>query len=222
MVLVLRVLLAAGLQQLAAPFPLSPTRQGPLSRLQLSAAPVPLSPAPQRPFPTRSTPPADVLSAQLEALQRADMARAYDLFSRAARLAIDEAACADVRQSSVSSDARLRTLERSLRESCPGIIGHDRCDILASLAVSEYDGRRLPQWRCRVRVLTGGATKCFTYHLTRQSDPPPPTIDFDEALDGARAIDGYEGCWFVWKIVPDEPVLQRVAAAQPAPQLLPV
>ena len=106
-------------------------------------------------FPSRATPPAHVVSAQLDALRRNDIAKTYDLFSRARRLAIDEAARGDARHYEVSREVVLQKLEMALRESCPGLLGHDRYEISSSLAIREYDGVHLPQWRCRVRCLTG-------------------------------------------------------------------
>ena len=114
-------------------------------------------------------------------------------------------------------EAVLGKLEIALRESCPGLLGHDRYEISSSLAIREYDGVHLPQWRCRVRCRTGSRTRAFIFHCTRQSDPPPPTIDFDDRFDKSRLIDGFEGCWFVWKIEPDE---GGVAVAAPAPARL--
>ena len=149
-------------------------------------------------FPSRATPPADVVAAQLDALRRNDVARTYELFSRARRLAIDEAARGDARHYEVSREVVLEKLEIALRESCPGLLGHDRYEISSSLAIREYDGVHLPQWRCRVRCRTGSRTRAFIFHCTRQSDPPPPTIDFDDRFDKSRLIDGFEGCWFVW------------------------
>ena len=76
----------------------------------------------------------------------------------------------------------------------------------------------LPQCRCRVRCSTGSKTRAFLFHCTRQSDPPPPTIEFDTRFDKSRAIDGNEACWFVWKIEPDEG--GRAAVVEPAPARL--
>ena len=168
-------------------------------------------------FPSRATPPAHVVSAQLDALRRNDIAKTYELFSRARRLAIDEAARGDARHYEVSREVVLQKLAIALRESCPGLLGHDRYEISSSLAIREYDGVHLPQWRCRVRCRTGSRTRAFIFHCTRQSDPPPPTIDFDDRFDKSRLIDGFEGCWFVWKIEPDE---GGVAVAAPAPARL--
>ena len=55
-------------------------------------------------FPSRATPPGDVVVAQLDALRRNDVARTYELFSRARRLAIDEAARGDARHYEVSRE----------------------------------------------------------------------------------------------------------------------
>lgn len=131
----------------------------------------------------------------------------------------------DVRQAYPPREIILEKLEGALRESCPGLVGHDRSEVLSGLAISEhqpartskfngrhlaelgrrrYDGVHLPQWRCRVRVACAGGTRSYTFHLTRQSDPPPPTIDFDERFDTGRDIDGFEGCWFVARIVPED------------------
>ena len=168
-------------------------------------------------FPSRATPPADVVVAQLDALRRNDIAKTYELFSRARRLAIDEAARGDARHYEVSREVVLEKLAIALRESCPGLLGHDRYEISSSLAIREYDGIHLPQWRCRVRCRSGSRTRAFIFHCTRQSDPPPPTIDFDDRFDKSRLIDGFEGCWFVWRIEPDE---GGVAVVAPAPARL--
>lgn len=171
-------------------------------------------------FPTRETPPTAVLAAQLSALQRRDIAGAFALFSRARKLQITETAAVDRRQTAIPLDVVLRKLEDALDESCPGLLGHERCEVLSSLALSEYDGVHLPKWRCRVRVLgEGGAARSYQFHLTRQSDPPPPTIDFDEKYDKCRDIDGFEGCWFVWRIEPEDGGLE--VAAAPTPELVP-
>ena len=168
-------------------------------------------------FPSRATPPAEIVVEQLEALRRNDVARTNELFSRARRLAIDEAARGDARHYEVSREVVLEKLEIALRESCPGLLGHDRYEISSSLAIREYDGIHLPQWRCRVRCRTGSRTRAFIFHCTRQSDPPPPTIDFDDRFDKSRLIDGFEGCWFVWRI---EPERGGVAVAANAPARL--
>lgn len=166
-------------------------------------------------WPTRETPPRDVLAAQLTALRDADLERIYGLFSRARRLAINESAAKDARQFPPFDDV-LKGLGRGLRASCPGLLGHDACEILSALAVSEFDGIHIPRWTCRARVSRGSKSKTFTFTLTRQSDPPPPTIEIDERVDaGTRAIDGYEGCWFVWSIAPDGGGAPVVAAARP-------
>ena len=44
--------------------------------------------------------------------------------------------------------------------------------------------------------------------LVRQHDPPPPVRERSTptmAMDPRNAdrFDGFEGCWFVWSIVPD-------------------
>ena len=145
-------------------------------------------------FPSRATPPADVVVAQLEALRQNDVARTFELSSRARRLAIEEASRSDARHFQVKREVVLEKLETALRESCPGLLGHDRYEISSSLAISEYDGVHLPQWRCRVRCCTGSKTRAFLFHCARQSDPPPPTIEFDKRFDKSRAIDGNEAC----------------------------
>ena len=169
-------------------------------------------------FPSRATPPVDVVVAQLDALRQNDVARTFELFSRARRLAIEEAARSDARHFQVKRQVVLEKLETALRESCPGLLGHNRYEISSSLAISEYDGVHLPQWRCRVRCSAGSKTRAFLFHCTRQSDPPPPTIEFDTRFEKSRAIDGNEACWFVWKIEPDEG--GRAAVVEPAPARL--
>ena len=80
-------------------------------------------------FPSRATPPAEVVVGQLDALRRNDIAKTYELFSRARRLAIDEAARGDARHYEVSREVVLEKLAIALRESCPGLLGHDRSEI---------------------------------------------------------------------------------------------
>ena len=75
-------------------------------------------------FPSRATPPADVVVAQLEALRQNDVARTFELSSRARRLAIEEASRSDARHFQVKREVVLEKLETALRESCPGLLGH--------------------------------------------------------------------------------------------------
>ena len=172
-------------------------------------------PAAAAQFPCRATPPPEVLAAQLAALRAGDMARTFALFSRARRLAIEESAATDARMLP-PRDVVLAKLEAGLRADCPGLVDHDDAEVLSSLAVSSYDGVRLPRWTCRARVRRGARTRTFRFTLTRQSDPPPPTIEINEACDKSRNIDGFEGCWFVWSIAPDDGgVLAAVAAPRP-------
>lgn len=148
-------------------------------------------------FPTRATPPADVLTAQLAALRAGDMAAAFQLFSRARRLAIRDGARRDVREFNVKQEDVYVALALMLTQSCPGLIGHNSHEVLASVGDPSPTAGRLPQHRARVRVRSGpnNAARLFTITLTRQS-----------GFDGGdkRDQDGFEHCWFVWTIHPDD------------------
>ena len=161
-------------------------------------------------FPTSATPPLDVAMAQLDALRDADIEKVYSLFSRARR-----AIFADYgRAQSCPPPPRVlhRRVRAALRESCPGLLGHSSATILSALQLEEKNKGRLPHWRCRVRVHadpeTGQPGGYYAMTLVRQHDPPPPVRERSTptmAMDPRNAdrFDGFEGCWFVWSIVPD-------------------
>ena len=105
-----------------------------------------------------------------------------------------------------------RRVRAALRESCPGLLGHSSATILSALQLEEKNKGRLPHWRCRVRVHadpeTGQPGGYYAMTLVRQHDPPPPVRERSTptmAMDPRNAdrFDGFEGCWFVWSIVPD-------------------
>lgn len=120
-------------------------------------------------FPTRSTPPLEVMNAQLEALQRGDMAGVFRLFSHARRLAIEDGARRDVREFNVQEGAVYAALASMLASSCPGLVAHDRPEVIASFGDPDATSPgRLPTWICRVRVRCGetGVARLFTFTLT--------------------------------------------------------
>ena len=162
-------------------------------------------------FPTASSPPAEVVAAQLEALRQQDIQRVFDLFSRARRAVFTEHGRAQGGgQALVDEAARLRRVEAALEQSCPGLLGHSTAEILSTLQVQARERGRLPQWCCRVRTATSPdePDNVFTFTLTQQHDPPPtahelanPTILNDDR--NAARFDGFDKCWFVWSIQPD-------------------
>ena len=78
-----------------------------------------------------------------------------------------------------------------LRRECSGLLGHRTAEVVGSLSDPSPQEGMLPTWLCRVKV--GSAD--YMFKLTRQSD-----------FDGGdpRDRDGFERCWFVWTIVPDD------------------
>ena len=168
-------------------------------------------------FPTADTLPADVVRAQLAALAARDLPAVYALFSRARRSVLEQTGRA---QSSRPPAATLFSLlNASLEATCPGLLGHSHAEITAALTLhieseARGAGRRLPRWRCRVRLtpdaraLDDDALRLpthYTFTLTRQHDPPPPPEEALRAPDvrNLARFDGFEGCWFVWSIQPD-------------------
>lgn len=145
-----------------------------------------------RKFPNQSTPPLDVLKAQLLALQEGNLNNAYHLFSRARRLQIDDSVRTDMRESA-RPDRIESYLGSFLSETCPGIINHDDHRIVTSLTDPDPTPGRIPTMICRVAI--NGGSRHFTFSLTRQS-----TFDGGDPRDN----DGYERCWFVWSIKPDD------------------
>ena len=101
-------------------------------------------------FPTATTPPVDVVTAQLAAFKEMDVDRALSLFSRARRTMFADAGRAQ--SCPPPRDLLLRRVTASLREGCPGLLGHTSCEILSGLQIDEQRGR-LPRFRCRVRVV---------------------------------------------------------------------
>ena len=84
------------------------------------------------------------------------------------------------------------TLRMMIAHNCPGLLGHRSHTVLASLGDPEPARGRLPTWVYRVK-LDGGQT--FIFKLTRQSDAAEQQ-PFD--------LDGFERCWFVWSVKPDD------------------
>lgn len=156
-------------------------------------------------FPTTETSPAEVLEAQLEALQDGDMETTYHLFSRARRFFIDDAARRDVREQRPGPERVFETIRTQLNQECPGLIEHQLHKVLAVVEDPSLPKGRLPTRTCRVRV----DTKYFIFTLTRQS-----------GFDGGdpRDNDVYGRCWFVWTIRPeDKRGRNRESPKQPAP-----
>ncbi|KAL1530163.1 hypothetical protein AB1Y20_001079 [Prymnesium parvum] len=142
-------------------------------------------------FPTPQTQPAEVVLAQLKALRKANIPQTYHLFSRARRLEIDEGARRDMREK-VRPERAYAVLVEMLTRDCPGLVGHRSSEIVGSLGDPEPQQGLLPKWVYRVNV---DDTRHFVFTLTRQS-----------RYDGGdpRDYDGFEGCWFVWTITPED------------------
>ena len=136
---------------------------------------------------TASTPPQEVLAASLDALRSEDLHVVYDLLSRARRLEIEEMSRPDVR-AAATPERVYAALSTELSCNCPGLVGHVSAEVVASLSDPEPPRGRLPLWRCRVKV----DGQNFNFHLSRQSKADPK--------GDPRDIDGFEECWFVWKI----------------------
>jgi len=146
----------------------------------------------QTQFPTQATTPADVLNAQLFAFQASNMTQTYGLFSRSRRLFIEESTRRDVRESHIPQN-RINACVRSILEkNCPGLIGHKNARILSIVGDPNPPKRMLKTKMCRVQIDNG---RYFIFTMTRQSP-----------FDGGdpRDNDGYEKCWFVWKIVMED------------------
>lgn len=143
-------------------------------------------------FPKPETPPAEVVAAQLDALRLEDIPRAYSLCSRARRLAIQDSARRDVRESNLAPEREHELFREILAHGCPGLVGHRAAEIVASLSDPVPQRGRLPTHLVRVRV---DEAQHFLFTLTRQSD-----------FDGGdvRDKDGFERCWFVWTIGADD------------------
>ena len=181
------------------------------------------SPANEGRFPTASTPPTEVIEAQLRALSTNDLQTAYSLCSRAWRAIIVEEGRAQGGggQLDPPADVVRRRLRSALDETCPGLIGHGWAEIVSGLAINDRANGRLPRYTARVKVKTfhadmydacdGGWLQAaadaappvyFVFTLMRQHDPPPPerlSIDPRET----ERFDGFDQCWFVSSIVPE-------------------
>jgi len=150
------------------------------------------------PFPTPATTPEEVLMAQLAALRAGDIASVFRLFSRARRLGIEEGARRDVREFNVEPSRLYGALEEMLAYSCPGLLRHVSSEVLASIGAPSLTPEGvLPRWTFRIRLedVATGRPRHFVVTLTRQS-----------GYDGGdpRDHDGFEHCWFVWSIKPDD------------------
>ena len=93
-----------------------------------------------------------------------------------------------------------------LDSDCPGLLGHRSAEVFGSLGDPAPQAGLLPKWLCRVRVNSGELK--FTFTLTCQSD-----------FDGGdvRDYDGFERCWLVWDIRPDDSGGNAVVEAAPEP-----
>ena len=149
-------------------------------------------PPPSVRFPTPATHPMEVTLAQLNALRTRNMPRTFGLFSRARRLQIEDDARRDMREKIGPEDVH-EALIKMLRRECPGLVGHSSAEIVNSLGDPEPARGLLPKWTLRVKV--DGGERHFLFTLTRQSD-----------FDGGdpRDKDGFEKCWLVWNIAPDD------------------
>ena len=175
-------------------------------------------------FPTAETPPAEVVRASLRALSAGNLTRTFELFSRARRAVIVEDGRSQggggMLDRTLDVEARVRHV---LETSCPGLLFHASSEVISGLAINGRSGGRLPRWRGRVKVRTfsaemfdsedGGFLRAaaeaappayFVFTLTRQHDPPPTPRELAsiDCRETAR-FDGFDGCWFVWKIEPE-------------------
>lgn len=143
-------------------------------------------------FPTPEVHPVEVTMAHLAALRRRDADNVFKLFSRAQRLAIEDSVRRDVREKRPPPEKLHDTVIDMLEDSCPGLLGHDTSEIVTALSDPAPKPGLLPKSVVRVRV---DEARHFVFTLTRQS-----------GYDGgdARDCDGYERCWFVLQIKPDD------------------
>ena len=156
----------------------------PSSRVAAATAPTKVA------FPRPTTPPSDVMAAQLNALAEGDIPTTLSLFSRARRLTLFEGARMDMRQRSVNPDKIHSLLAEVLSRDGPGLVGHRGSEILASLRDPEPPSGRLPTCIYRVKVdSASGGRLTFIFTLTRQSDANGSAFE---------RPDGFERCWFVW------------------------
>lgn len=142
-------------------------------------------------FPTPRTQPVEVVEAQLCALQSVNIPRTFQLFSRARRLEIEEVTRRDMREK-VRPERVYSTLVEMLTRECPGLVGHQSSKIVGSLGDPNPRKGLLPKWVYRVNV---DDSHHFVFTLTRQS-----------RYDGGdpRDCDGFESCWFIWSITPED------------------
>ena len=128
---------------------------------------------------------------ELDALRASDIARTFGLFSRARRLLLAEEAARDVRE--IVNETRIcEWLVTTLRMDCVGLLGHGSYEVIASLSDPLPSKGMLRTHTFKVKV---DGKRCFIFTLTRQS-----------GFDGgdARDRDGFEDCWFVWTIAPED------------------
>jgi len=153
-------------------------------------------------FPTPDTPPAEVVEAQLEAFRERDLAEVFRLYSRARRMLLKEGLSHKDKtpgmREGIPSARLLSALEAELERDCPGLLGHGDSQVLAAFSDPMPTRGLIPTVLTRVRV--DGVVYVFT--LTRQS-----ASDGMVRADGERRFagqgsedDGFELCWFVWKI----------------------
>ena len=117
--------------------------------------------------------------------------------------------CAVAAQPIVTSIHNILSLSRSVYAQRSHISSHGLvCGLLEvsrSLGDPEPAPGLLPTWTFRVRI---DGSKYFVFRLTRQSDYDPK--------GDVRDNDGFERCWFVWSIQPDDGGNARVEAPGPA------
>ena len=136
---------------------------------------------------TAATPPDKVLAALLDALQAEDVPATFDLLSRARRMEIEELARSDMRATATPQRVH-STLLTDLTCNCPGLLGHEHAEVVASLGDPEPPRGRLAMWWYRLNV----DGRKFAFQLSRQSKADPK--------GDPRDMDGFEECWFAWKI----------------------
>jgi hypothetical protein len=160
------------------------------------------------------TPPSEVLESQLQALRMGDIPCVYRLFSRARKLIFEDGCRMDLRDARVKPERIHSAVATVLVSNCPGLLGHQSSEVVASLCDPAPEPGLLPKMTFRVKVRTSmDLNRYYFFTLTRQSP-----------FDGGdpRDCDGFERCWFVWSITLDDDRggSERLEEA-PTPTLLP-
>jgi hypothetical protein len=157
-------------------------------------------------FPTCEDNPKEVVAAQLKALRDRSMSRIYPLFSRALRSHFEEAGRAQGGGSALKPPTEFlyKRTENYLEQTCPGLLGNERFEVLSVFELERGKKGRLPMVSCTavVQAADDSPARMFFFTLTKQRDTPAesdkPPSPFDER-NSAR-FDGFEGCWLIQSI----------------------